>query len=46
MAKTPQQARQAAARALERKLPVKPTKGGETVIPDHLARKIIKELKK
>lgn len=46
MPKTPKQSRQATARTLERKLPVKPAKGGETVIPDALARKIIRELRK
>lgn len=44
--RTPKQRRKATARKVERLLPVKPTKNGETVVSDALLRRIQRELEK
>lgn len=42
--RTPAQRRKATAKAVEKMLPEKPTKGGETVVPDALLRRVKREL--
>lgn len=44
--RTPKQQRQATARKIEKMLPDKPTKAGETVVSDAILRKVIKDLSK
>lgn len=46
MPQTPRQKRQAAARKVARMLPVKPSRGGETVVKDSDLRRIQKLLEK
>ena len=44
--RTPKQARQAAGRRVEKLLPAKPARGGETVVKDSVLRGLAKTLKK